>query len=86
VETTRITEYYLQMRYGQAVQVSYVDMADAANQAQFSDVLAIVQDQSIPYPLVAINGELRIAGSAHFYRVLPMVEELLQPQAEKTQP
>ena len=73
------------MRHGQAVQVDYVDMAEIANQAQFSDLLAVVQDQSLPFPLVAINGELRIAGSAHFYRVLPMVEKVLQPQAKEPQ-
>ena len=66
------------MRYGEAVQVEYVDMADAENQAQFSEVLAVVEDRDLPYPLVAIDGRLRAAGSAHYYRVLPYVEEALE--------
>lgn len=66
------------MRYGETVQVEYVDMADAENQAQFSDVLAVVEDRDLPYPLVAIDGRLRAAGSAHYYRVLPYVEEALE--------
>jgi len=66
------------MRYGEAVQVEYVDLADSENQAQFSDVLAVVEDRDLPYPLVAIDGRLRAAGSAHYYRVLPYVEEALE--------
>lgn len=66
------------MRYGEAVQVEYVDMADPENQAQFSEVLAVVEDRDLPYPLVAIDGRLRAAGSAHYYRVLPYVQEAFE--------
>ena len=77
METTRVTEYYLRMRYGEAVQVEYVDMADPGNQAEFPELVAVVEERDLPYPLVAIDGRLRAAGSAHFYRVLPYVEEAL---------
>jgi disulfide oxidoreductase YuzD len=83
-ETTHITEYYLKMRHGSAVQVEYVDMADPENQTKFAELLDLVQDQNLPYPLVAFNGEIRVAGSAHFYRVLPLVEELLPVEAEES--
>ena len=74
------------MRYGDAIQVEYVDMADSINQAQFSDVLAVVEDRDLPYPLVAIDGQLRAAGSAHYYRVLPFVEEALGAVEAKPEP
>jgi disulfide oxidoreductase YuzD len=77
VETTRITAYYLQMRYGEAVQVEYVDLADPKNQALFSELLAVAEDRDLPYPLVAVNGQVRSAGSAHYYRVLPLVQAAL---------
>jgi disulfide oxidoreductase YuzD len=73
------------MRYGEAVQVEYVDMADPANQTQFADLLTVVEDGNLPYPLVAIDGTLRAAGSAHYYRVLPFVEEALQPAEAKAE-
>ena len=63
------------MRFGEAVQVEYVDMSDPENQEQFSELLEVVADRDLPYPLLAINGRLRAAGSAHYYRVLPYVEE-----------
>jgi disulfide oxidoreductase YuzD len=71
------------MRYGEAVQVEYVDMADPANQTQFADLLTVVEEGNLPYPLLAIDGTLRAAGSAHYYRVLPFVEEALQPEEAK---
>ncbi|MGD9048609.1 MAG: DUF1462 family protein [Anaerolineae bacterium] len=77
METTRVTEYYLRMRYGEAVQVEYVDMAEPKNQTEFPELVAVVEERDLPYPLVAIDGRLRAAGSAHFYRVLPYVEEVL---------
>lgn len=68
------------MRHGSAVQVEYIDLAEPETQAQFADLLDNIQEQNLPYPLVAINGELRLAGSAHFHRVLPLVEEILVPK------
>jgi disulfide oxidoreductase YuzD len=65
------------MRYGEAVQVEYVDMAEPKNQTEFPELVAVVEERDLPYPLVAIDGRLRAAGSAHFYRVLPYVEEVL---------
>lgn len=67
------------MRYGEAVHVEYVDMSDPNSQALFPEVLAVVEERSLPYPLVAVDGQLRAAGSAHYYRVLPYVEEALRP-------
>jgi len=60
--------------------VEYVDLADPQAQAQHADLLALIEDQSLPYPLIAINGQLRLAGLAHFYRVLPLVDEMLKVQ------
>jgi len=56
-------------------------MADPENQAAHGDLLAAVEGQDLPYPLLAINGQLRAAGSAHFYHVLPLVEEAMASEA-----
>ncbi len=64
------------MRFGEAVQVEYIDMSEPKNQEEFSELIKVVADRDLPYPLLAINGHLRAAGSAHYYRVLPYVEEL----------
>ena len=68
------------MRFGEAVQVEYIDMSEPKNQEEFSELVAVVEDRDLPYPLLAINGHLKAAGSAHYYRVLPLVEEVLDPE------
>lgn len=52
-------------------------MDDPTLRDQHPDVLRIVEERELPYPLVAINGDLEIAGSAEFYHILPLVEEAL---------
>jgi hypothetical protein len=39
--------------------------------------MGVIEERDLPYPLVAINGQLRLAGTAQYYQVLPLVEELL---------
>ena len=78
METTRITQFYVQQRYGPSVQVDYIDLGKAEAGEEFQELLALIADQNLPYPLVAINGQLRLAGSADYYRVIALVEEALQ--------
>ena len=68
----------MQQRYGPSVQVDYVDLGRVEAQVEFQELLALIADQNLPYPLVAVNGQLRLAGSADYYRVIALVEEALQ--------
>lgn len=73
------------MRHGSAVQVDYVDLADPGAQAEHSELMAVIEEHSLPYPLVMINDELKLAGTAHYFRVLPLVDELIEVPAEGVQ-
>lgn len=84
-ETSHITAYYLQMQHGEAVEVEYIDLADADAQARFPTVLATIEERHLPYPLVAVNDQLRLAGSAAYHQVLPLVEQAMDTQGVKTQ-
>jgi disulfide oxidoreductase YuzD len=68
------------MKYGDAVRVEYVDLADSGSQEEYADVAKLADERDLLYPLVAVNGHLRVAGSAHYYRVLPLVEESLEAE------
>jgi disulfide oxidoreductase YuzD len=68
----------VERRYGPSVQVDYVDLGRAEAREEFQELLALIADQNLPYPLVAVNGQLRLAGSADYYRVIALVEEALQ--------
>ena len=80
-----MTEFYLKIRYGEAVQVEYVDMADPENQAEYRELVAVVEDRNLPYPLIAINGHLRAAGSAHYNHILPLVEKAFEAEPIETE-
>ena len=82
METTRITEYYLRMKFGDAIGVEYIDLTEAGNQETYAEVVTLVEEQNLAYPLVAVDGRLRMAGSAHYYRILPLVEEVLNLEPE----
>lgn len=78
METTRITQFYVQQRYGASVQVDYINLGRAEAQEEFPELLTLIAEQKLPYPLVAVDGQLRLAGSADYYRVVALVEEALQ--------
>jgi disulfide oxidoreductase YuzD len=68
------------LRHGPAVQLEYVDLADEEDQTRFPELFAMAEDRNLPYPLVAIDGQLRLTGSAHYFQVLPLVEQALDEE------
>jgi hypothetical protein len=66
--------------------VDYIDLGRAEAREDFPELLALIAEQNLPYPLVAVNGQLRLAGSADYYRVIALIEEALQeePASEQT--
>jgi disulfide oxidoreductase YuzD len=71
----------LKLQFGDDVEVAHVDLADPAAQEEFSELMAAIEERDLPYPLVAVNDQVRLAGTAHFYRILPLVQEALKTQA-----
>lgn len=68
----------MERRYGPSVQVEYIDLAKTEAQEEFQELRSLIADRNLPYPVVAVNGQLRLAGSADYYRVMALVEEALQ--------
>jgi disulfide oxidoreductase YuzD len=69
------------MKYGDAVRIEYIDLADPHGQDEYADVSRLVDERGLMYPLIAVNGHLRVAGTAHYYQILPLVEEALSAEA-----
>jgi disulfide oxidoreductase YuzD len=59
------------------VEVEHLDLADPENEVRFGDMISIAEEQNLQYPLVAVDGQLRLAGSAQYYHLLPLVQEVL---------
>ena len=53
------------MKYGDAVRVEFIDLADPRSREEYSEVAKLAEERDLMYPLVAVNGHLRVAGSAH---------------------
>lgn len=78
-----MTRRQIETRHGPRVRVEYVDLGDPAGQREYVDVLKRIEEQRLPYPIVAVNGTLKLAGSAHYSHVMPLVEEALASQRER---
>ena len=59
------------------MEVAYWDLSQPAAQAQHPHILATIQEQELSYPVVMLEGEIRLTGSVHYYEVLPLVEAVL---------
>ncbi|MBN1660750.1 MAG: hypothetical protein JXA93_20310 [Anaerolineae bacterium] len=73
------------MRFGEAVRVEYIELADDGARERFGDLLLLAEERDFAFPLVAINGQLRLAGSAHYFRILPLVEAALAAEPDTVQ-
>ena len=60
------------------MQVEYLDMAEADTQTRFPEIVELAQEHHLPYPLVLINGELRVTGAVNYYQIAPLVEQALE--------
>jgi disulfide oxidoreductase YuzD len=60
------------------VQVEYFDVAEAEVQERFPQVIEEAQKRRLRYPLIAIDGQLRLQGGVQYYRVIRLVEEALK--------
>ncbi len=81
METTEITGHYLERMYGDRVQVAYYDIADPQTKESLPELVAKAEQDGSYYPVVLVDGELMISGSAEFYHVLSAVQQVLQPGA-----
>lgn len=77
METSEITRNYLKRFYGDQVSLEYYDMAKPEEEQKVRDLLDKVPKGYLFYPLVFVNGELRIVGSAEYYEILGAVRDLL---------
>ncbi len=75
----------LLLEFGQAVQLEYYDAARAEVERAFPEVIAMARQQRWRYPLVAVNGELQLAGSADYWRIMPLVEEAMEATGVKVE-
>jgi disulfide oxidoreductase YuzD len=63
--------------FGDRVQVLYLDVADPQVRANAAGVVEGARQRHLPYPLVAIDGQVVLAGKADAESVLRKLGEVL---------
>ncbi len=79
-----MTKAYLQYFFGDQVTLDHYDMSIPDQYAQGKVWLEKVPEGYLFYPLVFVNEELRIVGSAEYYEILSAVREILREEPAAT--
>lgn len=80
-----MTRFYFDRLYDGKVAVQYHDLSDPDEAAQFQGLITEAEEHKLDFPLVAVDGHVRLAGGAEYYQIKPLVEEALagEPQPAK---
>lgn len=81
-----ITQFYFERMYEGRVQVEYHDLARPKEAEAYKDLLEEVHRYHLPFPLVAVDGEILLAGGAEFYQIKPLVDEALEARGQQATP
>lgn len=67
----------MRQKYGERVTTEFVNLATAENRKQYAAVLDSVEKNKLRLPLVAIDGEVKMAGGVDYYAIASAVEKAL---------
>lgn len=67
---------YLKERYGETVEVEYLNLAQPAVRRRNRKILAQIEEQGLLLPLVALNGRLKLSGSVEYRAIVEAIETL----------
>jgi disulfide oxidoreductase YuzD len=84
LETAEMSKAYLQYYFGDQVELEHYDMAIPEQYEKGKVWLDQVPEGYLFYPLVFVNGELRVVGSAEYYEILGAVREVVRGEAAAT--
>jgi len=73
-----MTRAYLQRYYEGRVEVEYFDMAESDQYEQRKALLEKVPAGDVYYPLVFIDGERKLSGSADPYQIVYALQSVMQ--------
>lgn len=68
--------------YGPAVRVEYHDLSNPIFKARAEDIYNTIKARELDYPVVTINGQVRLAGDVDFYGVIETLEAERQQSAK----
>ena len=73
----QVTEL-LRKLYGETVQLEYLDLAKALDSRLYPEIVERIRAESLPLPLLLINGNLRVSG----YFDIHLLQSVIQAEFE----
>lgn len=77
-----MSKAYLRYFFGDTVELEHYDMAVPEQYERGKAWLEQVPEGYLFYPLVFVNGELRVVGSAEYYEILGAVREIARDETK----
>ncbi len=69
--------YYLRQKFGDRVNTEFLNLAVPDVRQQYANVVSAIEKDNLPLPLVAINGEVKMAGGVDYYSIVSAIESLI---------
>lgn len=73
-ENQHLAEESLKHRFGEKAVVGFYNLAESATRQRFADIIHMAQEQSLCFPLLVVNGKVRISGFFDQRMLLDMLD------------
>jgi hypothetical protein len=77
-----MTRFYFDRLFDGKVAVQYFDLSDPDQATPYQSLLKEAEEHNLEFPLVAVDGRVRLAGGAEYYQIKPLVEEALAKEPQ----
>lgn len=67
----------MKRRFGDRATIEYVDLSDPASSSRFAEVLSLIEEQRLLYPVTVVDGKPVYDGAVSYPAVLRAVEGVL---------
>ncbi len=75
-----MTAQYLRQKYGDLVQVQYIDFANQENREKYASVLEEIKNKRLRFPVTEVDGQFIAEGYVDYWSIANVVEQKLQEQ------
>ncbi len=73
-ETTALANQRIKERFGDKIQLEYLDLSKPVTNKETSEWSQVIQDKNLSLPLLLINGQPRISGQFDIRQLLDAIE------------
>ncbi len=72
----------MRQKFGDRVATEFFNLAVPDIRQKYANVVSAIEKDHLPLPLVAINGDVRMAGGVDYYAIVSAIEALIAAGAQ----